>query len=76
MGEKGYFHVAVTFEHSPNLIKINRVDYGILQWAADVGGLYNLLSKLFMFLLSYFVSGGAHMFVSTQLLTRARYDNG
>lgn len=52
------------------MIKINRTDYGILQWAADVGGLYNLISKFFLFMLSFLVAGGAHMFVSFQLMTR------
>ena len=52
-------------------MKINRIDYGIVQWAADVGGLYNLLSKLFMFMLSFLVAGGAHMFVGLQLMTRS-----
>lgn len=66
----------MTFEHSTSLITKKRNDYGILQWAADVGGLYNLLSKLFMFLLSFLVAGGAHIFVGMQLLTKARYEHG
>ena len=68
-GDQAFFHCAVTFEHDTSLRRVKRVDYGIVQWASDVGGLYNLLSKLFMFLLSFIVSGGAHMFVGTHLMT-------
>ena len=70
VGDQLYFHTAATFEHSTSVKKIKRVDYGILQWAADVGGLYNLLSKLFLFLLSFLVGGGAHLFVGTHLMTQ------
>ena len=71
VGEQLYFHAAVTFEHASSIIKIDRIDYGMFQWAADIGGLYNLFSKLFMFLLSFLVAGGAHMFVGLQLMTRS-----
>ena len=60
----------MTFEHATSLKKVKRVDYGTLQWAAELGGLYNLLSKLFMFLLSFLVGGGAHIFVGTHLMTK------
>lgn len=39
------------------------MDYAVLDLLADIGGLYNILAKLFMFLLSFLVSGGAHLFV-------------
>ena len=68
-GDQLRWHCVVTYEFSPTLKKITRIDYGVLDWASNVGGLYNLLSKFFLFLLSFITAGGAHLFVGTQLQT-------
>jgi len=50
------------------------VDYGLLDWLSDLGGLYNILKLLAFLLLSSFISNGPSLFVATDLI--ARPDSG
>ena len=69
-GDQILFHSAVTFEHTTSLKRVKRVDYSILQWGADVGGLYHIIFKVSTILLTFLIGDSAQMFVGTHLMAK------
>ena len=68
---KNNWQCAITFEYWTTLTMIERVDYGFLDWASDVGGLYDFIRIGLSLILSLLISNGPSMFVGTQLMTRS-----
>ena len=47
-----------------------RTDYGFLDWLSDIGGLYNIISLIFLIFLSQYVGNGSSLFVATELISK------
>ena len=69
-GDQANFQTAVTFELWSTKKTYTRVDYGFLDWLADIGGLYSVLHVFTLVLISNFISNGPSLFVATDLIAK------
>lgn len=66
------FQNAVTFEISENKKILTRVDYGVLDWLSDIGGLYKILQMGVLMLVLMMNEHGPTLFVTTSLIKRKK----
>lgn len=62
------FQNSVTFEISENMIVMSRIDYGIFDWLADIGGLFKILQIGIFILISKLIEDGPHLFITSTLI--------
>ena len=63
------WQAAVTFEFWDTLKVYHRIDYGLLDWLSDIGGLYNILSLVFLIVLSWYIGDGPSFFVASDMIS-------
>ena len=59
---------SVTYEVWDSQKYFKRIDYGILDWLSDVGGLYDAIFLLSMLVMWNFIWDAADLFVSSELV--------
>ena len=62
---------AVTFEIWDTKTVLTRIDYGILDLLADIGGLYKVVQTSIYLLLMKLIEDGPSLFIMTSLLARS-----
>ena len=63
------WQAAVTFEFWDTLKVYHRIDYGLLDWLSDIGGLYNILSLVFLIALGRYLADGPSFFVASDMIS-------
>ena len=64
------FQNSVTFEIGEALKVITRLDYGILDWLSDIGGLYKILQIGAFILISNLIEDGPTLYLTTTMISR------
>ena len=62
------YQASVTYEIWDSQKYYKRVDYGVLDWLSDVGGLYNSLALLVVLAHGWMVEGSSDLFVASELV--------
>ena len=60
----------MTFEIGEALTVITRLDYGILDWLSDIGGLYKILQIGAFILISNLIEDGPTLYLTTTMISR------
>ena len=68
------WQTAVTFEFWDTMKVYHRIDYGLLDWLSDIGGLYNILALIFFMFLGRYLSNGTSLFVASELISEEKID--
>ena len=63
------WQTAITFEFWDTLKVYHRIDYGLLDWLSDIGGLYNILSLVFLIALGRYIGDGPAFFVASDMIS-------
>ena len=52
----------------------HRIDYGLLDWLSDIGGLYNILTLIVFIFLGKYLSNGTSLFVAYEIISTKKLD--
>ena len=64
------WQAAVTFEFWDTMKVYHRIDYGLLDWLSDIGGLFNILNLSFFILIKNYLEKGTSYFVASELISK------